>query len=84
MVCWCCPLWGQEFSLPLPAAGVAYQVDAEQVIEVAPSMMGAAGLERVLQVEPITPDGLLFSTFLGGVFEDVGRASAIDYADQIW
>ncbi|MEI2692394.1 MAG: SBBP repeat-containing protein [Anaerolineae bacterium] len=75
---------GQEFFLPLPVANVAYQIQAEQLIEVSPSTMTVVDWEQARQAEAgRAPDGLLFSTFLGGVFEDVGRASAIDYAGRI-
>ena len=72
---------GQQVSLPLPEAAFGYQVVAGQVFEVAPSATDAAPVQ---QIEPDrAPNGLLFSTFLGGVFEDVGRASAVDYAGRV-
>ena len=75
---------GQEFSLPLPVSNVTYQIQAEPMIEVSPSPMEAVDREQTRQGETgRAPDGLLFSTFLGGVFEDVGRASAVDYAGRI-
>jgi hypothetical protein len=75
---------GQAFSLPLPAANVAYQIQAEPMIEVSSSTIETVDGEQARQGGAgRAPDGLLFSTFLGGVFEDVGRASAVDYAGRI-
>lgn len=75
---------GQEFSLPLPASTTAYEVEIGQVVSTVQPVIVSNFAEQIQQTDRgRTPDGLLFSSFLGGVFEDVGRASAIDYAQRV-
>jgi cell division septation protein DedD len=75
---------GRRFAVPLLLSDVAYQIQGEQVIDVAPVQPGPPVMRSALPPEAgLAPDGLLFSTYLGGMFEDVGRAGAIDHAGRI-
>ncbi len=75
---------GLSFALPLLQSSVAYQIEAGPVmIPMAPIRSGGAWQPTAPNEVGLAPDGVLFSTYLGGLLEDVGRASAVDYAGRV-
>ena len=75
---------GLSYALPLLQSPVAYQIEAGPVmIPVALPPAGDAGQPAAPAEVGRAPDDMRFSTYLGGLFEDVGRASAVDYAGRV-
>lgn len=74
---------GLSYALPLLQSPVAYQIEVGQmIIPVAPADATAWQPADAAEAGR-APNGMLFSTYLGGLFEDVGRASAVDYAGRV-
>lgn len=76
-------VFGKQFSFPLPESSVSYQVKFQQTIQLVQPIENIRSAEAV-KTNSYIPNGLLFSTYLGGTLEDSGRATAIDYAGSIY